>query len=392
MTPIETIVVPGTEKAPRASEADIVALLDGRVLLAWTDFCQGKGGDWDTARISAKISDDHGETWSERFTLIENEGDWNIIEPDFQRLPSGELLLYYLVTNSEIDARMVVRRSDDDGATWSDPTPISSDRGYHCTTNARSIRMASGRLVIPVGIRGTVYAYFSDDDGRTWTHGLPPLRGTKEPSASEPAVAELRNGDLLMYLRNGTGRIWQTLSHDGGETWSITTPTTLAASRSPVSLRRFGANGDLLVIWSQASKEEIDFGLVRTRLSCAISRDDGMTWECFNNLESLDDLTRVEPTPANVPEREKGTSPLIWQCPVVPKGYLNCSYPSCSVIGDRVYVTYDVSPPFTSLKLRVLPVEWFYGEHEWTATGGGIEDTSHIPSPHFDGSDKKGKN
>jgi len=389
MESLEMIVVPGTREAPRASEADIVGLLDGRVMLAWTDFYQGKGGDWDTARISAKISYDHGQTWSDRFTLLENEGDWNIIEPDFQRLPSGELLLYYLVTNSDIDARMVVRRSSDDGKTWSDPQPLSYDRGYHCTTNARSVRMKNGRLVIPVGIRGTVYTYFSDDDGHMWRHGLPPLRGAEEPSASEPAVVELRNGDLLMFLRNGTGRIWQTLSYDGGETWSITTPTTLAASRSPMSLRQLGDSGDLLVIWSQASQKEIDFGLIRTRLSCAISKDDGVTWECFNNLESLDNLTGVEPTPADAPERQKGTSPLIWECPVVPKGYLNCSYPSCSVIGDRVYITYDVSPPFTSLKLRVLPLEWLYSEHEWIADHGAIKDTSFIPSPHYDGADKE---
>ena len=38
------------------------------------------------------------------------------------------------------------------------------------------------------------------------------------------------------------------------------------------------------------------------------------------------------------------------------------------------YITYYVNPPYSSLKLRVLPVEWFYTEHGWHATHGDIVD------------------
>lgn len=408
MEPIEMIVVPGSAQCPRNSEAAIVELLDGRLLLAWTEFCAGSGGDHDQARLSGKTSSDRGRSWSEQFTIVDSEGAWkNCMQPDFQRLPSGELLLFYIHKNSDLDTRMFLRRSSDDGKTWSDRYPVSYDRGYHCTTNDRSIRTSNGRLVIPVGIRGIAYTYLSDDDGHTWRHGLPPIRGYEEPIAEEPAVAELRNGDLLMLLRTNTGRIWQSVSGDGGETWSISVPTELASSTSPISLRRFPQSGDLLVIWSQASKREIEYGLVRTRMSCAISRDEGMSWECFNNFESLDNQTRVEPSEAFGPEFPP--PPLCWVSPITLPGYLNSCYPSCTVIGDWVYITYFVAPEYPSedlrdqaassldarrqataaLKLRVLPIEWFYSEHGWNVAQNAPADMSALPNPQYDGKNKK---
>ena len=40
---------------------------------------------------------------------------------------------------------------------------------------------------------------------------------------------------------------------------------------------------------------EIADGLARMRMSCAISKDDGETWQHFRNLESLDDAGYIEP-------------------------------------------------------------------------------------------------
>ena len=404
------IVVRGNAQSPRNTEADLVELLDGRLLLAWTEFHGGTGGDHDLARISGKTSDDRGRTWSERFTIVDSEGAWNnCMEPDFQRLPSGELLLFYIHKNSRLDTRMFLRRSKDDGKTWSDRYPVSYDRGYHCTTNARSIRTSCGRLVLPVMIRNIVFTYLSDDDGQTWRHGLPPIAGYQTPSLDEPAVAELRNGDLLMFMRTNTGRVWQTVSRDGGETWSVSIPTELASSTSPVSLRRLPQTGDLLVVWSQASQKEIEYGLIRARLSCALSKDEGMTWECFNNFESLDNQTRVEPAKAYAPEVSH--QQVCWSSPVPPQGYLNCCYPSCTIIGDWVYVTYFVAPEYASedlraqatvsldarmqataaLKLRALPVEWFYKEHGWDAKHRVATDLSALPHPDYTGEGDMGE-
>ena len=45
--------------------------------------------------------------------------------------------------------------------------------------------------------------------------------------------------------------------------------------------------GDLLVVWTQHSAEEMRRGLIRARLSSAISRTNGALWEFFQNVESI---------------------------------------------------------------------------------------------------------
>jgi len=196
--PIEMIVVKGTAQSPRNTEADLVELLDGRLLLAWTEFYGGTCGDHDLARISGKTSDDRGRTWSDRFTVVDSEGAWNnCMEPDFQRLPSEELLLFYMHKNSRMDTRVFLRRSKDDGETWSERYPVSYDRGYHCTTNARSIRTSSGRLVLPVMLRGATGPLASYVNGTYFP--------TNEKVNGKPVFGKIGGADrCLYYAKDGT--------------------------------------------------------------------------------------------------------------------------------------------------------------------------------------------
>jgi hypothetical protein len=50
--PVELIVCPATNGNPRNSEADIIELKDGKLLLAYTDFYHRAGHDVSPARIS----------------------------------------------------------------------------------------------------------------------------------------------------------------------------------------------------------------------------------------------------------------------------------------------------------------------------------------------------
>ena len=292
------------------------------------------------------------------------------MEVNFQRMPSGDIALFYLVKNSLADYRLTMRRSVDEGESWGEPTRLSDWTGYVGGTNARSIVTSSGRVVLPFAYDilplsqspgySVSQAFYSDDDGETWHLSRPPLG---VPGAGrgccEPAVVELSDGRLLMMMRNTTGRIWQSISADGGTRWEPAEPTELATSASPISLRRFPDSTDILVIWNQASKREIEWGFVRNRFSCAISTDDCRTWRHFKNLESLDDVTHVEPAP--VGEAPEWRAP-IWTAPIVPAGLLNCSYPSCTFFKDTVLISYDVPATYCALKLRVLPIAWFYDD------------------------------
>ena len=63
----------------------------------------------------------------------------------------------------------------------------------------------------------------SDDDGTTWTPGLPIVgRGN-----IQPALLEKKNGDIVAYMRDasiGGNSIQTCLSTDGGYTWNPAQP------------------------------------------------------------------------------------------------------------------------------------------------------------------------
>jgi len=88
----EYLVAPAGPGNQRNSEADMLLLKGGRLLLAWIDFYSDGRSDWSAARISAMISRDQGRTWGPKFTLQENIGGMNVMEPDMLRLKSGKVL------------------------------------------------------------------------------------------------------------------------------------------------------------------------------------------------------------------------------------------------------------------------------------------------------------
>ena len=138
---LRQVVAPVGPGNPRNSEAAIVPLTDGRLLLAWTEFYAGNADDHGAARICGLISGDNGRTWSAKYTLVENDGRCNVMEVNFLRLRNGDLTLFYLQKNTpDTDCRVLMRTSKDEGRTWGTPRRISPDGKYTGLTNGRCIR------------------------------------------------------------------------------------------------------------------------------------------------------------------------------------------------------------------------------------------------------------
>ena len=192
-------------------------------------------------------------------------------------------------------------------------------------------------------------------------------------------------GLLLLIVRTGLGRLYQSWSHDNGETWTWPAPTSLASSTAPAQIRSL-PNGHLLCVWNQQSQGEIERGYLRTRLSSAISRNGGSAWEFFQNIESIHEETRVVPGPIKpvrpaeyhfepeVPAPELAAENVT---PVTTHGMW--TYPSVVVMEDRVFISYRYNLPREDseyarlvssseraesmgfiLKVKVLPLSWFY--------------------------------
>jgi sialidase-1 len=316
------VVAPATPDNPRNSEAAIIQLEDGRLLLGWTEFYAGRGEDHAPARLVGKTSADGGRTWGGEYTLVENDGGCNVMEVNFLRLESGDIALFHCQKNTEsTDCRVMMRTSSDEGQTFGPAKQLSPDGKYTGLTNGRCIRLSSGRIVLEAYEGGDSYCCLSDDDGETWrdSQRVKPADG----ECWEPACVELRDGRVLMLLRTQIGGQYKSISEDGGETWSEPVPSALVGTAAPVSISRVPTTGDLLAVWNHNPGAN-----VRNPLTAAISHDEGETWEHFRDVES-----------------KPGDQ---W------------AYPAVTWVGDTALLTYFNYAGGLSLQLRSLPASWFY--------------------------------
>ncbi len=353
----QIIVAPTNAGNPRNSEADIIPLQDGKLLLGWTEFYAASGADHAPARLVGRVSADEGRSWGDKYTLVENDGGCNVMEVNFIRLKSGAIALLHCQKNSEHhDARIMMRTSSDEGQTFGPAEQLSRDNSYTGLTNGRCIRLGSGRILLPAWEGGASYCCVSDDDGVSWHDGQrarPEASDTgRVPDGQEPqdkhyavenACVELKDASVMMLMRTGLDGQYKSISTDGGETWSAPVSTQLSGTPAPVAISRIPTTGDLLAIWNNnldtpAARGNRD----RKPLTAAVSEDEGVTWGHFRNLEEHSDEADAWAYPAVtwVPDRA---------------AYPRAAYP-------RALVTYfGYYSNGLPLILTALSPDWFYG-------------------------------
>ena len=218
------------------------------------------------------------------------------------------------------------------------------------------------------------FVCYSDDEGQTWQSCVnKSARGFMmgyfkdghmgHMTCEEPVVAELKDGRLLCYMRSTSGRILKSYSEDGGEHWMKVQTTDIAMSNSPCSLKRLPETGDLVLVWNQMSADEIRKGYRRGRLSIAISRDDGETWENVKTLElspGIEPQTWVEPPPLQAMVR--GPSGRENPMSELPDGFTHYHYSSVFISDDKIFIRYSVNPQEGpgEVRWRVFPISWLY--------------------------------
>ncbi len=411
---------------PMTRPAELLAVIDGRgssasdVELPNSDILMVYEVSGHPGPNFAK-SHDGGLTWTPPYQKRDKDGNPLQGSGEFNLIRLKKQGLGYV---GRSDGKIYFWRSEDLGETWQKPIQISPPSPFGVATlNNVILRTESGRIVLPAygymtqahahtanlgfeqipgpralgGLRDNQwiptgahhtdpgfcwsFVYYSDDDGLSWktSHsGEIYIWDGKTSSWSmtgEPAVVEVERGKLLMFMRSNWGRLYKSWSFDDGETWMAPTPTPLAASGAPAQLRKIPGTGDLLVVWNQQSPREVREGLIRTRLSTAISRTNGAIWEFFQNIESSLEGTRVEPgaigfsRPEGIvagptePAPERSADYVI----DLPEKYCRCSYPSVFFYRDRVLIGhtnahFDAEGKYVMPgRLRVVPISWLYG-------------------------------
>jgi len=224
--------------------------------------------------------------------------------------------------------------SRDEGKTFSEPITITPRKSFWVMNNDRLVQLKSGRLLAPCQrldnwpmIRHSfAQVLYSDDNGKNWKGSdLVDIRSNRD-GADEPGLIELNDGRILMYFRTGLGCIYQSFSSDAGVSWSTPEAAILPAPMSPALIKRIPSTGHLLIIWNHTLPG--DTYNDRFPLTAAISKDEGRTWQ----IRDLDTDVRF-----------------------------TFAYPSIAFYNGRVVITYWAAHgSWYSLKLRSVPVSWFY--------------------------------
>ena len=342
---------PGPDN-PRNSEGAFLPLKDGRILYIYSRYYGTSSSDHATADLAARYSSDGGATWTTQDEIaVKNHGGMNVMSVSLLRLQSGEIALFYLLKNSTSDCRPLMRRSFDEGKTWSDPVCCIPDSvGYYVLNNDRVIQLKDGRILFAVSQhsfpdgkfdnKGVVTTYSSDDSGVTWRRGKSVLKivspSGQQYAAQEPGVVELKDGRILLWIRTSAGCQFMSRSSDRGETWSVPQPSWLRSPVSPATIKRLPSTGDLLVVWNNHEgrfdlKKNGGWNGKRTPLATAISHDDGETWEGMRVLE--DD----------------------------PAGHF-CYIAACPLDDGTVLLGYCAYRGLGHTRLVKVPTDWFYGK------------------------------
>ena len=357
-----------------STDGSIIEAKDGSLMLIQGDGVFESGQDAPTRRISK----DGGKTWSDPEPLKAEVGAGGVI-----RLQSGALAMYGGKSNAVGAVHFCT--SQDDGATWTPPVDICTYSDFRPMFHSM-IQLESGRILLvgyweglnataPDAVRhtqtgwglwrglvlfmeghravemGISIAYYSDDEGKTWSQcegglfGWFDERGVPNGDGGiidvyEPTAAECKDGRVLMFMRSKVGRLVQSYSLNGGQTWFSVLPTELSSSQAPPMLVQIPSTGDLLCVWNQVSCEEIRRGFQRGRLSAAISRDSGMTWGNFRTLElqqeQMEDVSRI--TPEFPIARRVVGRPGLGQ---LPDGFAMFTYPNVDIVGETVFIRYS---------------------------------------------------
>lgn len=297
----DIVIARASPENPRNSEASMIELRDGSILLGYQEYLPGPagGGDNGLNRLVTVVSRDGGLTWSgKRLRVTNDPGDVNVYSSNLLRLPDGGILFafmrYHVLEGGKPPATsLYASRSDDEGETFGKPVPVWERQPAGCASGVMK-RLRNGRILLPVERQtgatwsptdhSVIGLMISDDGGRSWRDSGSridlPLRG-----AMEGHVEELRDGRILMVLRTQLGAVFQSLSADGGETWSKPQTTGLRQPETCPELIRL-STGDLMIVWCNAEYDP-RFGShygKRSPLTAALSRDEGATWTHVRNL------------------------------------------------------------------------------------------------------------
>ena len=326
-------VIYATEDAPRHSEASVIELKDGTLLMAWQCHKKSVWGSRDESpsNISLMNSSDNAVTWGRERVVAERiEGSVNVYAPTLFRNSDGSISLFFKRYTQLEKGKPVLNSyyriiSFDEGETWSKEEVLWKDQDFG-TLNHSLKRLSDGSILLPLeggsagwlvkGAETSVRILRSEDELHSWSESntINVLKGLEEP-----CIAERTDGSLNMVLRTSLGSVFVSESYDGGRSWSKAQATGLRAPASCPCIVSIPDSDAQLVIWNNSvyDREWQLYGK-RTPLTMAISRDGLKTFSDYFDIETDPDWAFTNPS---VTITSTGLYVLnYWACKYTPEG------------------------------------------------------------------------
>ena len=300
----------------------IVRISTGRLITAFSVTAKDNPDSY----LAASVSDDSGKTWTTPTKILDVPGK---VDADPSILWNGHEVFVYSTT-VPIGAKLIASSqmfyvSSTDGKAWSQPEEIVLPFRYSVGKRHMVVALVDGTYAMPIswdlwaqrgrparteGEMDLASGVLKSSDGIHWQpFGYLHTNDRKVTPFStggvcEPALAELRNGELFMLLRTGTNFLYESRSRDNGVTWTEPKPSMLTGHNTPAALWRLESNPDeIVVIWDNSP-------LNRYPLEVAISGDGGHTWSPARKIATSDGPQVSYP---NITQASDGTFVAVWQ-------------------------------------------------------------------------------
>ncbi len=197
---------------------------------------------------------------------------------------NGELLLFYKIGPNVAGWTGWMKRSKDNGKTWSEREALPE--GFLGPIKNKP-ELINGILLCPSSTEKTgwkAHIEFTPDNGRTWTK-TNAINDPKILQAIQPSILKYKDGRLQILCRSRNTTLNESWSSDGGKTWSEMKASALPNNNSgtdAVTLK----DGRQLLVYNHLlpNSSWINGKGPRTPLNVAISKD-GKIWNAALVLE-----------------------------------------------------------------------------------------------------------
>ena len=262
--------------------------------------CMG-GASGETAATKYVIfaqSIDEGRTWTTPKLLVATPGSAAFASPSAAFARNGKDYVV-MATGAIFEPKTgyYITVSDDDGATWGTPAPITGLDVCDTGGNNDGVQLSAvwgNKLLFSNHTTVGGFRCFANlcDPAVSLTAWTQHLLATDDALGSinpqEPAIVETRDGNLLALVRSKTGVLYEARTTEPGnpDSWTPLTATSIPNPNSKPALCKL-SDGRLALICNLNGRNPAGTLGSRRDLTMALSADDGRTWTDYISMDGV---------------------------------------------------------------------------------------------------------